>query len=46
MGHDWTWPRYTVPSTLWQFGASVVSADGKTATLDSPEAIAAVQYLA
>jgi multiple sugar transport system substrate-binding protein len=41
----WTWPRYTVPSTLWQFGASVVSADGKTATLDSPEAIAAVQYL-
>ncbi len=41
----WTWPRYTVPSTLWQFGASVVSADGKKATFDSPEAIAAIQYI-
>jgi multiple sugar transport system substrate-binding protein len=39
-----TWPRYTIPSTLWQFGAAVVSPDGKKATLDSPEAIAAVQY--
>lgn len=39
-----TWPRYTIPTTMWQFGASVVSEDGKTATLDSPEAIAAVQY--
>jgi ABC-type glycerol-3-phosphate transport system substrate-binding protein len=29
---------------LWQFGASVVSEDGKKATLNSPEAIAAVQY--
>jgi multiple sugar transport system substrate-binding protein len=41
---DYTWPRYTVPTTLWQFGAAVVSEDGTTATLDSPEAIAAVQY--
>ena len=41
---EFTWPRFTVPSTLWQFGASVISADGKTATLDSPEAIAAIQY--
>jgi len=41
---EFTWPRYTIPSTLWQFGASVVSEDGKTATLDSTEAIAAVQY--
>jgi ABC-type glycerol-3-phosphate transport system substrate-binding protein len=39
-----TWPRYTIPTTLWQFGAAVVSPDGKKATLDSPEAIAAVQY--
>ncbi len=41
---DYTWPRYTVPTTLWQYGAAVVSPDGTTATLDSPEAIAAVQY--
>lgn len=41
----WTWPRFTVPTTLWQFGGGVVSEDLKTATLDSPESIAAVQYL-
>jgi len=41
---EFTWPRYTVPSTLWQYGASVISEDGTTATLDSPEAIAAIQY--
>ena len=41
---DYTWPRYTIPTTLMQFGGSVVSEDGTTATLDSPEAIAAVQY--
>jgi multiple sugar transport system substrate-binding protein len=40
----YTWPRYTIPSTLWQFGASVISEDGTTATLNSPEAAAAVQY--
>ena len=43
-GMEFTWPRFTIPTTLWQYGAAVVSADGKTATLDSPEAIAAVQY--
>lgn len=41
----WTWPRYTVPTTLWQFGGAVVSPDNKTATLDSPESIAAIQYI-
>jgi len=41
----WTWPRFTVPATLWQFGASVVSPDGKKATLDSPQATAAIQYI-
>lgn len=40
----WTWPRYTLPTTLWQFGGGVISADGKKATLDTPESIAAVQY--
>jgi multiple sugar transport system substrate-binding protein len=41
---DYTWPRYTIPTTLWQFGGAVVSPDGKTATLNSPESIAAVQF--
>ncbi|GIK72997.1 MAG: ABC transporter substrate-binding protein [Chloroflexota bacterium] len=41
---DYTWPRYTIPTTLWQFGGAVVGPDGKTATLDSPESIAAVQF--
>ena len=42
--HEFTWSRYTIPTTLWQFGAQVISDDGKKATLDSPEAIAAIQY--
>jgi len=41
---EYTWPRYTIPTTMWQFGGAVVSPDGKTATLDSAESIAAVQY--
>lgn len=41
---DYTWPRFTIPTTLWQFGGSVISEDGTTATLDSPESIAAVQF--
>jgi ABC-type glycerol-3-phosphate transport system substrate-binding protein len=41
----WTWPRFTVPTTLWQFGGAVVSEDLKTATLDSAESMAAIQYL-
>jgi ABC-type glycerol-3-phosphate transport system substrate-binding protein len=41
----WTWPRFTVPTTLWQFGGAVVSDDMSTATLNSEESIAAVQYL-
>lgn len=40
----YSWPRFTIPSTLWQFGGDVISADFKKATLDTPEAIAAVQY--
>jgi ABC-type glycerol-3-phosphate transport system substrate-binding protein len=41
----WTWPRYTVPTTLWQFGGAVVGDDLKTATLDSEQSIAAIQYI-
>lgn len=41
----WTWPRYTVPSILWQFGGGVVNEDVTQATLNSPESTAAVQYI-
>ncbi len=40
----WTWLRYTVPTSLWQFGGAVVSEDGKTARLGDPQSIAAIQY--
>ena len=39
-----TWPRFTIPSTLWQYGTAVVSDDGKKATLDDPKAIQAIQW--
>jgi multiple sugar transport system substrate-binding protein len=41
---EFTWPRYTMPSTFYQFGADVLSKDLKKATLSEPNAIAAVQY--
>ena len=41
---DYTWPRYTIPTTLWQFGGDVHSEDGKQCLLDSPESVAAIQY--
>ncbi len=41
---EFTWPRFTIPTTLWQYGASITNDDATVATLDSPEAIAAVQY--
>ena len=41
---EFTWPRYTVPSTLWQFGGGVLAPDNKTVILDTPESIAAIQY--
>jgi ABC-type glycerol-3-phosphate transport system substrate-binding protein len=40
----YSWPRYTIPSTMRQFGVDILSEDGKTSNLDTPEAIAAVQY--
>jgi ABC-type glycerol-3-phosphate transport system substrate-binding protein len=42
--HEFTWTRYTEPSTLWQFGGGVLAPDNKTVILDSPESIAAIQY--
>lgn len=42
--HSFTWPNYTQPTTLWQFGGGVLAEDNKTVILDSPESIAAIQY--
>jgi multiple sugar transport system substrate-binding protein len=42
--HEFTWPRYTIPTTLWQFGGDVTNVEGTKCTLDSPESIAAIQY--
>jgi len=39
-----SWPRFTMPSTLWQFGGGTVSEDQTKAMLSSEESIAAVQY--
>lgn len=41
---DWTWPRYTIPTTMWQFGGGILNEDGTEVLLDSPESIAAIQY--
>lgn len=41
----WTWPRFTVPTVLWQFGGGVVSEDLTTATLNSEQSTAAIQYI-
>jgi len=42
--HEFTWPRYTIPTTLWQFGGDITNADGTQCLLDSPESVAAIQY--
>jgi ABC-type glycerol-3-phosphate transport system substrate-binding protein len=41
--HD-SWHRFTMPSTLWQFGGGTVSEDQAQAMLDSEQSIAAIQY--
>lgn len=41
---DWTWPRYSIPTTMWQFGGGILNEDGTDSLLDSPESIAAIQY--
>jgi len=41
---DWTWPRYSIPTTMWQFGGGILNEDGTETLLDSPESIAAIQY--
>ena len=42
--HEFTWPRYTIPTTLWQFGGGVMDEAGTQCLLDTPESVAAVQY--
>jgi ABC-type glycerol-3-phosphate transport system substrate-binding protein len=41
---DFTWPRYTIPTTVWQFGGGIMDDAGTQCLLDSPESIAAIQY--
>ena len=41
---EFAWPRYTIPTTLWQFGGGVINHEGTEVLLDSPESIAAIQY--
>lgn len=41
---DWTWPRYSIPTTMWQFGGGILNENGTETLLDSPESIAAIQY--
>lgn len=42
--HEYTWPRYTIPTTLWQFGGDVTNAAGTECLLDRPESVAAIQF--
>lgn len=41
---EFTWPRYTIPTTLWQFGGDITNLEGTQCLLDSPESVAAIQY--
>lgn len=39
-----TWQRFTMPSTLWQFGGGVLDDAATKAILDTEQSVAAVQY--
>lgn len=39
-----SWMKPTFLSTLWQFGGDLISEDGTTATINSPEGVAALQF--
>jgi multiple sugar transport system substrate-binding protein len=39
-----SWQRFTLPSTIWQFGGGIMSDDGKKSLLNEPNTIAAVQF--
>jgi ABC-type glycerol-3-phosphate transport system substrate-binding protein len=39
-----TWQKFTMPSTMWQYGGGIISDDGKKSMFDSEATIAAFQY--
>lgn len=39
-----SWQRFTMVSSLWQYGGGTFSDDGKTSLLNTPESIAAVKW--
>lgn len=39
-----SWPRFTIPSTLFQYQSGTVSTDQTTALLDSEASVAAIQF--
>jgi ABC-type glycerol-3-phosphate transport system substrate-binding protein len=39
-----SWQRFTMVSTIWQFGGGLFTDDGKTSLVNDPKTIAAVQY--
>jgi len=39
-----SWQKFTMPSTMWQFGGGIISDDGKKSLFDSEGTIAAFQY--
>lgn len=39
-----SWPRFTIPSTLFQFGGGVIDAASNKSMLDSEQSVAAIQY--
>ena len=39
-----TWQKFTMPSTMWQFGGGIISDDGKKSLFDSEGTVAAFQY--
>lgn len=39
-----SWQRFTMPSTMWQFGGGIISEDGTKSLLDSEQTIASIQY--
>lgn len=42
--HWYTWPRFTVPSTWYQYGGGPFDPKTNRATLNSAESVAAIQY--
>ncbi|HEU4326175.1 MAG TPA: extracellular solute-binding protein [Roseiflexaceae bacterium] len=39
-----SWQRFTMVSSIWQYGGETFSADGKTSLLNDPKTVAAVKF--